>query len=41
MEDAQRTYSPYEFGDLYVNLGVDGIESKEDRMNLVEIVKVL
>jgi len=42
MEDAQRTYSLIdEFGDMYVNLGVDGTESKGEHVSLVETVKVL
>jgi hypothetical protein len=42
MEDPWRTYIPHdEFGDLYVGLVVDGIESKEKNRNLVEIVKLL
>jgi hypothetical protein len=42
MEDAHRTYSiDDEFGDLYVGLGVDGTQSKGERMNLVETLKVL
>jgi hypothetical protein len=40
MEDVQRNYSPDdEFEGLGVGLGVDGIESKEERMNLVETIK--
>jgi hypothetical protein len=42
MEDAQRNYSlDDEFIDLYVVLGVDGIESKEECINLVETIKGL
>jgi len=42
IDGAQRTYNPNdEFGDLCVDLGVDGTESKEECMNLVETVKVL
>jgi hypothetical protein len=41
MEYAQRNYIPNdEFGDLHIGLGVDGIESKEEHINLVEIVRV-
>jgi len=42
MEYAHRTYNhDDEFEDLYVSLGVDGIESKEERIKLVETIKGL
>jgi tryptophan synthase alpha subunit len=43
MEDAQRTYTSHddEFIYLYVSLGVDGTESKEECINLVETIKEL
>jgi hypothetical protein len=42
MEDAHRYYKhDDEFEYLYVGLGVDGTESKEECMNLVETIKVL
>jgi hypothetical protein len=42
MDDAQRTYNlDDEFRYLYVDLGVDGTKSREERMNLVETVKGL
>jgi hypothetical protein len=40
MEDVHRTYNlDNEFKDLYVDLGDDGTESKEECLNLVEIIK--
>ena len=42
MEDVHRTYSlDNEFEDLYVGLGGDGTESKEECLNLVETIKGL
>jgi hypothetical protein len=42
MEDALRTYShDDEFGFFYIGLGVDGIEPKEECINMVEIIKGL
>jgi hypothetical protein len=40
MEEAQRDFiHDDEFKDLYVSLGVDGIESKEEGINLVVTIK--
>jgi hypothetical protein len=42
MEDVHRTCSlDDEFGDLYVDLGVDGTKSREERLNLVKTIKGL
>jgi hypothetical protein len=42
MKDAHRYYKhDDEFEYLYVGLGADGTESKEECMNLVETIKVL
>jgi hypothetical protein len=43
MEDAWRTYShdDDEIINLYANLGNDGIEFKDERVNLVETIKGL
>jgi hypothetical protein len=40
MEYVKKTYSHNdEFQDLYVGLGVDGTEAKEEHINLVETIK--